>query len=147
MNHNIFKLEDKLFKRKTGVHKSTFRFMELVITNYREKVHKVGGRKMKLNCTEQLLMTLEYLREYTTYFSLGLKYNISESNCYKIIKLTEETLLKTKEFHLPNKNSILNNPNIKVVAIDAAETKTERPKKSRKELILERKNSIHKKKN
>ncbi len=32
-----------------------------------------------------LLMVLEYLREYRTYFHIGQSYGMSESNCFKII--------------------------------------------------------------
>ncbi|KJV52034.1 DDE superendonuclease family protein [Orientia tsutsugamushi str. Gilliam] len=38
-----------------------------------------SGRKNKLNLEEQLLMDLEYLREYRTYFHIGQNYGISES--------------------------------------------------------------------
>ncbi|KJV51783.1 IS5 family transposase ISOt6 [Orientia tsutsugamushi] len=38
-----------------------------------------GRRKNKLNLEEQLLMALEYLREYCTYFHIGQNYGISES--------------------------------------------------------------------
>ncbi|KJV54740.1 DDE transposase family protein [Orientia tsutsugamushi] len=41
------------------------------------------GRKNKLNLEEQLLMVLEYLREYRTYFHIGQNYGISESLAYK----------------------------------------------------------------
>ncbi|KJV52432.1 IS5 family transposase ISOt6 [Orientia tsutsugamushi] len=45
-----------------------------------------GGRKNKLNLEEQLLMVLEYLREYGTYFHIGQNYGISESSAYKAVK-------------------------------------------------------------
>ena len=51
-----------------------------------------GGRKDKLSIENQLLMALEYLREYRTYFHLGLSYDLSESQTYKVIKWIENTL-------------------------------------------------------
>ncbi|KJV97210.1 DDE superendonuclease family protein [Orientia tsutsugamushi str. UT76] len=36
-------------------------------------------KQNKLNLEEQLLMDLEYLREYRTYFHIGQNYGISES--------------------------------------------------------------------
>ncbi|SPR11968.1 IS5 family transposase ISOt6 [Orientia tsutsugamushi] len=41
-----------------------------------------GVRKNKLNLEEQLLIVLEYLREYRTYFHIGQNYGISESLAY-----------------------------------------------------------------
>jgi hypothetical protein len=146
MQHKTLNLNKENFKRKTGVRKETFQVMLLILRTEREKLHKVGGRVMKLLEEDQLLMTLEYLREYITYFSLGIRYGISESNCYKIIKKTEDTLIKSGVFNLPNKNEILNSNNIKRVAFDATETKVERPKKNKETHILERKNTTPKKK-
>jgi hypothetical protein len=47
------------------------------------KVRKKKGRKRKLSVREQLMMTLEYLREYRTYFHIENSYGISESSAYK----------------------------------------------------------------
>ncbi|KJV54572.1 DDE superendonuclease family protein [Orientia tsutsugamushi str. Kato PP] len=41
-----------------------------------------GECKNKLNLEEQLLMVLEYLREYPTYFHISQNYGISESSAY-----------------------------------------------------------------
>ena len=89
MYHTIQKLNNEKFRRKTGVKRKTFEVMVSLIQEKRDLLHKVGGRAMKLGAEEQVLMTLEYLREYVTYFSLGEKYGISESNCYKIITKTD----------------------------------------------------------
>ena len=40
---------------------------------------KLSGRPQKLDYTDQVLMTLEYLREYRTYFHVANDYEISES--------------------------------------------------------------------
>ena len=50
----------------------------------------LGGRKSKLNIEEMLLMRLEYLREYRTYFHIGRNYGVSESYAYKIIRWGRE---------------------------------------------------------
>jgi adenosylcobyric acid synthase len=39
-----------------------------------------------LSIEDKLLMTLEYLREYRTYFHLGHSYGLSESACYRACK-------------------------------------------------------------
>ncbi|OEY87173.1 hypothetical protein BIY23_01710 [Wolbachia pipientis] len=53
-----------------------------------------SGRKSKICIEDRLLMALEYIREYRTYFHIGQNYGVSESNCFKIIKWIEETLPK-----------------------------------------------------
>jgi hypothetical protein len=42
-----------------------------------------GGKFNRLSIEERLLMALENLREYSTYFHLGQSYNLSESDCYR----------------------------------------------------------------
>ncbi|SPR07904.1 IS5 family transposase ISOt6 [Orientia tsutsugamushi] len=54
------------------------------------------GRKNKLNLEEQLLMVLEYLREYRTYFHIGQNYGISESLAYKAVKWVDPLVKHTK---------------------------------------------------
>jgi hypothetical protein len=52
------------------------------------------GRKKKLRIKNMLLMTLEYIREYRTYFHISQSYSVSESNAYKTVKWVEATLIK-----------------------------------------------------
>jgi hypothetical protein len=88
-------------------------------------------------------MTLEYLREYRTYFHIALSRGISESSCYRNIVWVENVLIKSKEFSLPGKKSLLKHDNHEdFVLIDVTESPIERPKKSRKDIILERKKDI-----
>lgn len=65
-----------------------------------------GGRKNKLSVEDMILMTLEYLREYRTYKSIGLNYGTSESWAYKTIIWVEEILIKDDRFQLPGKKRI-----------------------------------------
>jgi hypothetical protein len=37
-------------------------------------------------------MTLEYLREYRTYFHIGQSWGVNESTAYRIIRRIEDTL-------------------------------------------------------
>ena len=87
-------------------------------------------------------MSLEYLREYRTYFSLGQIYNLSEANCYKTCRKVEDILIKPKEFKLPNRKDVYEDPNIEAVVIDATKSSVERPKKNKGNTTLERKRSI-----
>eukprot|EP01039_Chlorochromonas_danica_P012230 gene12230-13927_t len=96
--------------------------------------HTQGGRPNKLCVEDMLLATLEYYREYRTYFHIGQSYGLSESSCYKLIRWVEETLIKSGEFSLPGSKALLNNDTYPELAIvDVAESPCERPKKSQRE--------------
>ncbi|SPR08943.1 IS5 family transposase ISOt6 [Orientia tsutsugamushi] len=102
------------------------------------------GCKNKLNLEEQLLMVLEYLREYRTYFHIGQKYGISESSAYKAVKWVEDTLVKHPNFALPGRKALMNSDtNYEVVLIDTTESPIEKPKKTKNSIIQERKKGIH----
>ena len=145
MYNKINKLKDTQFRRKTGVKRNTFNKMVVVVKEVEEVRKKILGRPLKLSYEDQVMMMLEYLREYRTYFSLGGIYNISEANCYKICRRIEDILIKSKEFKLPNRKDLYEDPNIEVVVVDAVESAIERPKKSKGNTIQERKRSIQSK--
>jgi len=79
MKYNQIKeLREGEFRRLTGLKKPTFsKMVDILRQADRDKKSK-GGRKNKLIIEDQLLMTLEYLREYRTYFHIGQSYWISE---------------------------------------------------------------------
>lgn len=118
------------FRRLTGIKPNTFQMM-LSILNEAEKKKKRQGGKPNLLCMEdRLLMALEYLREYRTYFHLGQSYGISESACYRNCCWIEDTLIKSREFALPGRKALLkSDTQYEVILIDAAESPIERPKK------------------
>ena len=141
MFYKIQKLKDPLFRRKTGVKRHTFeKMVEIVKTSEIER-KKLSGRPLKLSYEDQVLMTLEYLREYRTYFSIAQIYNLSEANTYKTIKRIEDILIKAKEFRLPNRKDMFEDPNIEVIVVDATESSIERPKKNKENTTLVRKRS------
>jgi len=89
-----------------------------------------GGRKNKLSLENQLLMALEYIREYRTYFHISKSYNVSESTAYKTVRWVEDTLIKHPDFALPGRRALLKNDmEYEIVLIDACESPIERPKK------------------
>ena len=137
---NIKDLECEKFRRLTGVKKRTFEKM-ISILNEANKLKKAkGGRKNKLSMEEMLLMALEYIREYRTYFHVSQSYGVSESTAYEIIKWIENTLIKHPDFALPGRKTLLKSDvDYEVVFIDATETPIERPKKSKENTIQERK--------
>lgn len=118
------------FRRLTGVRKTVFREMLEVLKIADLQQRAKGGRPSHLTIEDKLLMSLEYLREYRTYFHLGQSYGVSESACYKNCKWIEDTLIKDKKFALPGKKVLLkSDTSIEIVLIDATETPIERPKK------------------
>ncbi|MEG4627270.1 transposase family protein [Microcoleus sp. w1-18aA5] len=98
------KLTPTDFKRYCGVHQETFKEMVKIVKS--EKIlQKKSGRPSKLSPEDQILMTLSYLREYPTFFHLGIKWGINESNAYRIVIRTEKALIKSGLFNLPGKKN------------------------------------------
>src|SRR6476469_10718105 len=90
-----------------GVHQETFKEMVKIVKA--EKIlQKKSGRPSKLSIKNQILMTLSYLREYPTFFHLGLKWGINESNSYRMVIRTEKLLIKSGWFNLPGKKNLIN---------------------------------------
>ncbi|OQX22461.1 MAG: hypothetical protein BWK80_30355 [Desulfobacteraceae bacterium IS3] len=129
---NIKDRSDRDFKRLTGVRKVTFQKMvELAVIHEKER-KKLPGRPMKLSYENQILMMLEYLREYRTYFRIAADCGISEANCCKLIKKIEDILVKSECFRLPDRKILAkSDTEIEAILIDAAETPIERPEKNR----------------
>lgn len=73
----IKELLDEQFRRLTGVKKATFKKMLGILREADEKKKAKGGRKSKLSVEDQLLMALEYIREYRTYFHIATNYGTS----------------------------------------------------------------------
>ncbi|KJV55359.1 DDE superendonuclease family protein [Orientia tsutsugamushi str. Kato PP] len=69
----IKELEDEKFRRLTGVSKGTFSKMMDILRQADDLKKSKGVGKNKLNLEEQLLIVLEYLREYRTYFHIELE--------------------------------------------------------------------------
>ena len=129
------------FRRFTGIKPETFEKMLKILSNADRKKKAKGGRRNKLNLKDQLLVTLEYIREYRTYFHIGKSYDISESTVYKTVRWVEETLIKHPAFALPGRKELINN-NYDTILIDATETPIERPKKSKRSSIPAKKRGI-----
>jgi hypothetical protein len=126
-------LTPEQFRRLTGVKRKTFEEMVLILLEEQNKRYKKAGRKGLLSLEDKLLMTLEYLREYRTYFHIGRSYGLSESACYRACRWVEDTLIKSRKFSLPGKKALLKSDmEYEIILIDASETSIERPKKKSK---------------
>ena len=136
-------LDDEKFRRLTGVKRTTFNKMTFILEQSNKDKKINGGRRNKLSIENMLLMTLEYIREYRTYFHISQSYNVSESTAYKTVKWIEDTLIKHPDFALPGRKALLKNDvEYDVVLIDATETPVERPKKSKNTFTPEKRNDI-----
>lgn len=137
----VRELEADKFRRLTGVKQPTFQKMVQILHAANTEKKAQGGRKNKLSIEDQLLMALEYLREYRTYFHIGNSYGISESSAYKGVRWVEDTLIKHPEFALPGRKELLEAIEVDdAILIDATETPVERPKKSKNVFTQARKN-------
>jgi hypothetical protein len=118
------------FRRLTGIKRETFEKMAAILMDAQNKRYRKAGRRGSLSIEDKLLMALEYLREYRTYFHLGKSYGLSESACYRACRWVEDTLIKSGAFSLPGRKALLKSDmEYEVVLIDAAESPIERPKK------------------
>lgn len=145
MRFESFKnLKPEEFRRLTGVKLETFKKMEEIMDLALRERKSKGGRPNKFCTADMILMTLEYLREYRTYFHIATNYGISESNCYYIIRFVEDTLIKSRCFNLPGRKALLKSDvEYEVILVDATESPIERPKKSKNGITLARGNAIH----
>ena len=131
------------FKRLTGVRKATFQKTVEPVVTYEKERKKLPGRPLKSGCENQVLMMPEYLREYRTYFHIAADCGISEADCYKLIKKTENILIKSGCFNLPDrKEPAKSSTEIEVILIDATETPIERPRKNRNFITQVKKSGI-----
>lgn len=91
---------------------------------------KRGGQN-SLSVENQLLLTLQYWREYRTQFHIGLDFGVSEATVCRIINRVETVLVKSGRFALPGKRRLLDpETDESVVVIDVTEVAIERPKKT-----------------
>lgn len=126
----IQKLDPTEFRRLTGVKPDTFDEMIGILRDAESKRMCKGGKPHRLKLEDRLLMALEYLREYRTYFHLGQSYEVSESTCYRSCRWIEDALIKSKRFALPGKKALLkSDTEFEIILIDTAESPIERPKK------------------
>ena len=77
------------------------------IVKAQEKEKKKTGRKPKLIVEDQILIMLEYLREYRTLYHISLTWKMSESNVCRIVHKIENILIKSGQFRLRGKKRIM----------------------------------------
>jgi hypothetical protein len=135
-------LKPSSFKRRCGVHPDTFAKMVAVLRPHLDRRGKRGGQA-KLSVEDQLLVVLEYWREYRTYFHIGSSWGLSESAVCRLVSKVERLLSVSGEFRLPGKKQLYQNPaNWAVVVVDVTERPIERPQKNSVPTTVVRKGCI-----
>jgi hypothetical protein len=135
-------LADSNFRRLTGVKRVTFETMLSVLTTEIERNKRIKGRPSVLTVADQLLMMLEYNREYRTYFHISQSYQVSQPTAYRLISRAENLLIKSGKFSLTGKKALLYSEiDYAVVIVDATEIKVERPQKNKNGTIHPKRNN------
>ncbi|WP_373868513.1 IS5 family transposase [Acinetobacter bereziniae] len=124
---NLTKFDDIEFKRLVGVTRPLFSKMILVLQEA-ECLKKKSGRPHSLALEDQLLLTLKYLRSYSTQLELAAEFAIAESNINRTIQKIENGLIQSRVFSLPKRNQDISDHDF--VIVDVTESVIERPKKT-----------------
>ena len=143
--YKVKNLNEKDFKRVVGVKKETFKDMVNVVRkHYRDEKVK-GGTSRALSANDEILLMLEYYREYRTFKHLGIDYEVSESTAHYIVTKIEKILIKEPKFHLETLKHIEpqgEGVELEIVVVDVTESQCERPKKSKNTSTQEKRKSI-----
>lgn len=149
MIHNrkrIKELDKSQFMQIFGVSNIVFFSMYRQLLRAYRKLHAKGGKKPTLSVLDKLVITLMYWREYRTYRHIAWDYGVGKSAIGKTVIWVEDTLIKSGLFALPSKRVMQKaETDIEVVLIDVTEQPIERPKRGRKNGILERKSATQSK--
>lgn len=143
----VNKLSDEDFKRVVGVKRDTFKEMVKVVRKHYNNRKAKGGRKRNLSVNDEILMMLEYYREYRTFKHIGVDYGVSESTAHYIVTKIEKILIVEPQFHLDKFKYIKPKEDandIEITVVDVTESQCERPKKTKKLLLWKEKKAYFK---
>ena len=119
------KLNAAQFLRVTGLRKSQFDSLLVLLTDYVKLAWSSRGRQdSKFSLSDKLLITLRYLRDYPTFLVLGNEFDISESYAHKIF--TKVSCALVRILKLPDVQGLT----LDTIIIDVTEQRTEKPKKT-----------------
>ena len=138
----IRNLSKKEFKRLCGVKPQLFEEMVDVLRPKVSKSRNRGGQP-KLSIEDQLLIALEYWREYRTYFHIAQSWGVHESTVCRIVHRVEDQLIQSRRFSLPGKKSLSSTKKEwSVIVVDVGESPIERPKKNKDITIVGKRKDI-----
>jgi len=141
----VNKLNESDFKRVVGVKRDTFKEMVKVVNRYYRSKKVKGGTKRALSTNDEVLLMLEYYREYRTFKHLGVDYEVSESTAHYIVTKIEKILIVEPQFHLEKLKHIepkCDENEITITVVDVTESQCERPKKNKNITTQEKRKSI-----
>lgn len=107
-------LKEEEYQGIFGVTKATFDKMLSILeeayiwkklTN--DYIPRGGSPLESLSVLDKLIITLECYREYRTMRHIAFDYGVSKSMVHKSIHWVEDVLIRSKEFSLPSKRSLL----------------------------------------
>ena len=124
------KLSDSQFKRYTGISSSIF---SLMVEQMQMQIPS-KGRPPKLCLEDQVLLCLNYWREYRTLFHVAASYGVSEPTASRIVRQVEDRLIQSGLFNLPKDIPKGEGIDWNVVIVDATEIAIQRPKKTEEKL-------------
>ncbi len=118
------------FRRLLGVKPETFEAM-LAALRAREGAKKKPGRPPDLSPERQLVLALQFWREYRTYYHLAAEWGVGENTVCRTIRRVEDALVRSGAFALPGRRKAGGAEQAwGVVVLDVTEHPVERPKKS-----------------
>jgi len=100
----IKQLKAPQLKRLCGVRPETFNEMVALAKQALPQGGQRGGQP-KLRVEDQLLIALEYWREYRTYFHIGQSWGVHESTVCQLVHRIEEVLIRSEQFALPQQKT------------------------------------------
>ncbi len=124
------------FLRMAGITKQNFLDLSDKIEQYIEHdknlnpLKRRGLKSSKLSLKDCTLLTLYYMRHYTTFQVLGSVFDIQESYCHKIYNRYVRIIVNIEK--LPNRLELIDNKRDSLV-IDVSEQPIERPVKHQKQ--------------
>jgi hypothetical protein len=124
----ISQLKDAQFKRMTGVPRKVFEQMVGIMREAIAKRATKRGNQSVFSVEEQVLIMLEYYREYRTMYHIGISWGVHESTIYRIIDRVERALSGHELLKLPSRKEVMEMRD-ETVVVDVTEVRIERPKK------------------
>ncbi len=130
------------FRRYCGVSPEVFIKLVGSLQAHLPQTGQRGGQP-SFSIEDQLLITLEYWREYRTYFHLAQSWETSEATICRTIGRVEAALSASDDCHLPGQKR-LEHPQsgLELVVVDVMETPIERPQKNSDATTVANKNNI-----
>lgn len=120
-------------KRMYGVTPETF---WLMVKAVQDGKHGSRDSHASIPIPDKILLTLQYWREYRTYFHIAQDWGMHESTDHRTVKRIEDMLISGK-FPLPSRRQLRKTTEeIEVVVVDVAETEIERPKKNKNNITV-----------